>query len=140
MRLMDADGTTQSGTLKVTGSLVSSLNSTITLPLEFPYNAASGFELFALTEGALQNSSFLGVFLLPRYYSIDPTVYYSSISLQPLDAVDNQKPTGLYAAFDTAKMGASTQYTATPEPSTYVLLCISLGVVGFVRRKLRMAN
>jgi hypothetical protein len=30
--------------------------------------------------------------------------------------------------------------TAVPEPSTYALLCISLGVVGFVRRKLKMEN
>ncbi len=27
-----------------------------------------------------------------------------------------------------------------PEPSTYALLCISLGVVGLVRRKLKMEN
>ena len=33
-----------------------------------------------------------------------------------------------------------TSMYATPEPSTYALLCISLGVVGFVRRKLRMEN
>jgi len=30
--------------------------------------------------------------------------------------------------------------SAVPEPSTYALLCISLGVVGFVRRKLKMEN
>ncbi len=30
--------------------------------------------------------------------------------------------------------------TAVPEPSTYALLCISLGVVGYARRKLKMKN
>ena len=30
--------------------------------------------------------------------------------------------------------------TTTPEPSTYALLCISLGVVGYARRKLRIKN
>ena len=30
--------------------------------------------------------------------------------------------------------------SAVPEPSTYALLCISLGVVGYARRKLKMEN
>jgi hypothetical protein len=31
-------------------------------------------------------------------------------------------------------------YTATPEPSTYALLCISMGVVGFARKKMKKAS
>jgi hypothetical protein len=34
----------------------------------------------------------------------------------------------------------NTPASAVPEPSTYALLCISLGVVGFVRRKMKMEN
>ena len=34
--------------------------------------------------------------------------------------------------------GVNATVVTTPEPSTYALLCLSLGVVGFARRKLRM--
>ncbi len=33
-----------------------------------------------------------------------------------------------------------TQSSVVPEPTTYLLLCLSLGVVGVVRRKLRITN
>ncbi len=65
--------------------------------------------------------------------------YTVSDGFVALDTFRNNTPnyannvgTGSYVTFDTS-FGAT---TAVPEPSTYALLCISLGVVGYARRRM----
>ena len=67
---------------------------------------------------------------VPQSYTGDFQIFSSDTSLAPYGIYPYQMATGV---------GEPIQLTsfATPEPSTYALLGISLGVVGLVRRKLK---
>lgn len=122
MRLVDADGATAAGQAILT-SFVMSANSGQTQPvgpITVAFDAITGFDLTAY---GLPSSFFIGLFLLPSVYALDPTIYYSGVSLQP-DPVES--PT-LFAAFDTAGFGASTLFV--PEPSTASLFALSVLVL-----------
>ena len=110
LRLVNASGTTTSGKAIVT-SFVTYLNGTLigpVGPVTFDFDAVTGFDL---TPYGLGNSFFMGVFLTPEVYALDPTAYYSSLTIQP----DPTSSPTLYAAFDTVGFGASTVFTAVPE-------------------------
>ena len=70
---------------------------------------------------------------VPQSYTGDFQIFSSDTSLLA--------PYGIYPYQMATGAGEPMQLSSfVPEPSTYALLCISLGVVGFVRRKLRIEN
>ena len=70
--------------------------------------------------------------VVPQSYTGDFQIFSSDTSLAPYGSYPYQMATGA---------GEPMQLSSfVPEPSTYALLCISLGVVGFVRRKLKIKN
>ena len=128
MRLVDADGNNTSGGV-ILNSFITLADGTQTSkigPTYLSFDPVTGFDLSAY---GLPSSFFIGGFLKQSFYAFDPTVYFSGISLQP-NPVTSSK---LFATFDTAGFGASTQFTSpVPEPSTVSLL--ALGVFVLLKR------
>jgi PEP-CTERM motif len=64
----------------------------------------------------------------------DIKVSYDYFSVSPTDTLFNSGLDSLGSSSTTVPASVT---TAVPEPTTYALLCISLGVVGFVRKARR---
>jgi hypothetical protein len=87
-----------------------------------------GLASFAINAGAPVGGSVNGKIYL------DYEVYDTNLNFKGAGALTAQ-----YNNQD-ALASVTVNASAVPEPSTYALLCIGLGVVGFVRRKLKMEN
>lgn len=61
-------------------------------------------------------------------------VNYNLYSINPLTYVGN--PGGIIVAENQTASAPASVTAAVPEPSTYALLCIGLGVVGYARRRM----
>ena len=69
----------------------------------------------------------------PQSYTGDFQIFSLDSSLAPYGIYPYQMATGGGEPMQLTSFGPA----AVPEPSTYALLCIALGVVGFARRKLK---
>ena len=131
-----------------------------TLNFSMPTTTATNFDL-SLTAADIPNIS---------SFSMNANTTYALILYAPSSVIGMQRKTGYangttnnfytvtegFTALDTFRnnvanysVNASSfptldisfgETSAVPEPSTYALLCISLGVVGYARRKLKMEN
>lgn len=115
MRLVDATGQTTSGLAAFTLGLGNS-QQTEFFSFAVAFDAITGFDFGSAIAG-LPSSFFLGGFLKQAAYDSDPTVYYAGFGMTPVDVTGSggSLSTTLYAAIDTANVGASSLFGAVPE-------------------------